>query len=58
MFNVKRTLEKYRRVLALTKKPEREEVFKTARICLIGIGLIGLIGFLVYLIFTLLPLFG
>jgi len=38
----------YRRVLVIARKPDKDEFVKTAKICLIGMGLVGLIGFIVY----------
>jgi len=45
---IKETLAGYKRVLIIARKPDKEELVKTAKICLIGIGLIGLIGFIIY----------
>jgi len=45
---IKETLASYKRVLIIARKPDKEELVKTAKICLIGIGLIGLIGFIIY----------
>lgn len=42
--------KEYIRVLKVAKKPERDELTSTLRICMIGIGIIGLIGFIFYLI--------
>ncbi|MDI6798475.1 MAG: protein translocase SEC61 complex subunit gamma [Candidatus Aenigmarchaeota archaeon] len=53
---IKETLQNYKRVLSISKKPDREEFFSTARICLIGIGIIGIIGFLIYMIAILIGL--
>ena len=45
---VKEMLESYKRVLIVARKPDKEELIRTAKICLIGMGLIGLIGFIIY----------
>jgi len=45
---IKETLASYKRVLIIARKPDKEELVKTAKICLIGMGLIGLIGFIIY----------
>jgi len=45
---IKETLASYRRVLTIARKPDKEEIIMTLKICLIGIGLIGLIGFIFY----------
>lgn len=51
--NVKDTLENYRRVLILAKKPTVKEFNETARICAVGMIIIGLFGFTFYLISVL-----
>lgn len=48
--NLLNKIKDYLRVLKVAKKPDRDELTSTLRICLIGIGLIGLIGFIFYLI--------
>ncbi|MEM5794378.1 MAG: protein translocase SEC61 complex subunit gamma [Candidatus Aenigmatarchaeota archaeon] len=53
--NIKETIQNYKRVLSASKKPEREEVITTIRICAIGITLIGFIGFILYLIALMFP---
>ncbi len=45
---IKETLESYKRVLVIAKKPDLEEFKKIAKICAIGMGIIGLIGFIIY----------
>ncbi len=45
---VRKALESYRRVLVIARKPDKEELIRTAKICLIGMGLIGAIGFIIY----------
>jgi protein translocase SEC61 complex gamma subunit len=45
---VKEMLASYKRVLIVARKPDKEELIRTAKICLIGMGLIGLIGFIIY----------
>jgi protein translocase SEC61 complex gamma subunit len=42
--------KEYWRVLKITKRPEKDEIRSTLRICLIGIGIIGAIGFILYFI--------
>ena len=44
----------YLRVLKITKRPEKDEIRSTLRICLIGIGIIGVIGFILYYISSML----
>jgi len=48
--NVKSTLENYKRVLILAKKPTMKEFKETARICAIGMIIIGLFGFTFYIL--------
>ncbi|HDI46292.1 MAG TPA: protein translocase SEC61 complex subunit gamma [Candidatus Methanomethylia archaeon] len=43
-------LERYLRVLKLSRKPGREEFFLTLRICLLGMFAVGLFGFIIQLI--------
>ncbi|MDY6777343.1 MAG: protein translocase SEC61 complex subunit gamma [Candidatus Nanohaloarchaea archaeon] len=50
---IKSKLKEYRRVLKITKKPDREEFMMSAKVTGLGILLIGLIGFIIYLIGTL-----
>ena len=45
---IKEALSSYKRVLIIARKPDKEELVRTAKICLIGMGLIGLIGFIIY----------
>ena len=46
-------LAKYRRVLYLAKKPNREEFMVIAKITGIGMVLIGFLGFVVFLAFNI-----
>ncbi len=55
----KEKLENYRRVIAVSRKPDKEEFLSTARITALGIAIVGTIGFVVYMIYYLLqPLIG
>jgi protein translocase SEC61 complex gamma subunit len=47
-------LESCRRLFALTKKPGREEVWVSIRICLVGVSVIGLIGFIIRFVSSML----
>lgn len=49
----KEKLEEYRRVIAVSKKPDRGEFLSTARITALGIALVGVTGFVVYLLYYL-----
>ncbi len=51
--NIKETLKRYRRVLIVARKPDKEELKKTTKICGLGFVLIGLIGFIFYIISVL-----
>jgi len=48
--NVRETLTKYKRILIIARKPDKDELKDTVRICGIGLLLIGIIGFIFYLI--------
>ncbi len=49
----KETLEGYRRIIAVSRKPDREEFLSTARITALGIFVVGVTGFVIYLIYYL-----
>lgn len=42
-----------KRVLMVTKKPERKDFMRSLRICLLGLFAVGFLGFIFYLIFTI-----
>ncbi|MFB6291866.1 MAG: protein translocase SEC61 complex subunit gamma [Candidatus Nanohaloarchaea archaeon] len=48
-------LNEYKRVLKISKKPDREEFEMSAKITGAGIVLIGIIGFVFYLLSNLIP---
>jgi len=48
--NPLKKFKEYFRVLKIAKRPEKNEIVSTLRICLIGIGIIGVIGFILYFI--------
>lgn len=50
----KEKLEEYRRVIAVSRKPDKEEFLSTARITALGIALVGATGFVIYIIYYLL----
>jgi len=50
---IKDFLVQCKRTLKIARKPKKEELKKTARICGIGIIIVGIIGFVFYLISTL-----
>lgn len=49
-FNLKETIQKYKRVLILAKKPSMDELKRISRICFIGFFLIGSISFVFYMV--------
>ncbi len=49
-FNLKETIQKYKRVLILAKKPSMDELKRISRICFIGFFLIGSISFVFYIV--------
>jgi protein transport protein SEC61 subunit gamma-like protein len=52
--SITQALKQYRRVLYVSKRPDRDEYINVAKITGIGIIIIGVIGFIVYLIAVLL----
>lgn len=51
---IKETLESYKRVLKVSRKPTKREFIKTLEISLIFIFFIGLMSFIIYFISILL----
>jgi len=51
---IKNALESYKRVLIIAKKPDKETLYETLKICLIVMGIIGFFGFIFYAISILL----
>ena len=51
---IKETIETYRRVLQIARKPDMHEFMFTAKICGIGMVIVGVFGFFLYLISTVL----
>jgi len=47
-------LRGYKKVLRLTKRPDRTEFQQTAKICAIGISLIAIVGFIIKMVSSLL----
>jgi protein translocase SEC61 complex gamma subunit len=48
-------LEQASRTLKLSQKPDREELWLSIKISILGIGAVGLIGFVIRLIATSIP---
>lgn len=51
MVSIRGFIEQSRRILKLAKKPERKEVWLTARVCALGLILIGVLAFIIHLVF-------
>jgi len=49
-FNLKKTVQKYKRVIILARKPTMSELKKISRICFIGFFVMGSISFVFYMI--------
>jgi protein translocase SEC61 complex gamma subunit len=49
-FNLKETVQKYKRVLILARKPTMDELKRISRICFLGFFVMGLISFVFYMI--------
>lgn len=43
-------LSSARRLMQLAKKPGREELWLSIKICLLGVGVVGVLGFIIKLI--------
>jgi len=54
--NIKETLIRYKRVLQIARKPDKDELKETIRICGIGILIIGVIGFIFYIVSVLITI--
>ncbi len=52
--NLKSKLLEWKRVLQVARKPSRDELTTSSKICIIGIALIGSIGFGIFLVFAFL----
>ncbi len=50
---IKDLIERIRRVLLISSKPDKDEFRQSAKITGIGIALIGMIGFIIFLIVML-----
>jgi protein translocase SEC61 complex gamma subunit len=53
-FNLRTKLSEWRRVLQVARKPARDELLDSSKICVMGIILIGIIGFAMFLLFAFL----
>jgi protein translocase SEC61 complex gamma subunit len=50
--NIRLKLHEWKRVLQVARKPDRDELFSSSKICIAGIALIGVIGFGIFLMFA------
>lgn len=50
--DIKSKILEWKRVLQVSRKPGKEELMNSSRICVIGIALIGAIGFSIFLLFS------
>ncbi len=49
--NIKRTLQEYKRIISISRKPTKEEFKTILKICGLGIAIIGTIGFGVQIVY-------
>ncbi|MEM5815052.1 MAG: protein translocase SEC61 complex subunit gamma [Candidatus Aenigmatarchaeota archaeon] len=45
---IKNLIESYKRVLTIAKKPDKEDLYETLKVCLIVMLIVGFIGFIFY----------
>jgi len=50
--DIRNRLSEYRRILQVARKPSKDELLSSSKICMIGIALIGVIGFSIFLMFA------
>ncbi|MBN2330851.1 MAG: protein translocase SEC61 complex subunit gamma [Candidatus Aenigmarchaeota archaeon] len=50
--DVRAKLLEWKRVLQVSRKPSKDELMSSSKICMLGIGLIGAIGFAIFLMFA------
>ncbi|MCK4550692.1 MAG: protein translocase SEC61 complex subunit gamma [Candidatus Aenigmarchaeota archaeon] len=48
--NIKNKIQRYVRVLKITKKPTKEEFFASSKVTGLGLLLIGAVGFVIFFI--------
>ncbi|OYT32910.1 protein translocase SEC61 complex subunit gamma [Candidatus Woesearchaeota archaeon ex4484_78] len=54
LFKLKRFIKECRRVLKVTKKPDKQEFLTIVKVSALGMAIIGIIGFLIHMIKELL----
>lgn len=52
--DIKGKLSEWRRILQVSKKPDRDEFVMSSKICVLGIVVIGAVGFAMFLAFSFL----
>jgi protein transport protein SEC61 subunit gamma-like protein len=52
--DIKSKILEWKRVLRVARKPDRDELISSSKICMLGIALIGVIGFAIFLMFAFL----
>ena len=50
--DIKSKLLEWKRVLQVARKPTKDELMSSSKICMLGIALIGAIGFAIFLMFA------
>jgi protein transport protein SEC61 subunit gamma-like protein len=56
--NLKDTIRNWKRVLQISRKPNKEEFMSTSKICALGLVLIGFIGFVIFIVSIVACSFG
>lgn len=56
--NLKDTIRNWKRVLQISRKPNKEEFMSTSKICALGLVLIGFIGFVIFMVSIVACSFG
>ena len=49
--DIKATIREYLRILAVARKPSKDEFIATAKVSSLGLVIIGAIGFVIFLVF-------
>ncbi|MBI2084990.1 MAG: protein translocase SEC61 complex subunit gamma [Candidatus Aenigmarchaeota archaeon] len=51
--DIKNKLSQYLRVISVSRKPDKEEFWSSAKVCGAGILIIGVVGFVIYVLFRI-----
>jgi len=54
--DIRSKLLEWKRVLQVSRKPDRDELLLSSKICLLGVVVIGAVGFVIFLAFAFLGL--